>query len=102
MKTSERHHLKDNELAIALTQAQEWAQTNQRTLNAVLAGVAAVAVIGGGIYYWRTSTDAAARTMLAEAMVIEEARVQPAAPPAGTTTDPNAAGGQLPGTYPTE
>ena len=40
--------------------------------------------------------------MLAEAMVIEEARVMPPAPPAGTTNDPNALGGQLPGTYPTE
>ena len=40
--------------------------------------------------------------MLAEAMVIEEARVMPPAPPPGTTNDPNAIGGQLPGTYPTE
>jgi tetratricopeptide (TPR) repeat protein len=40
--------------------------------------------------------------MLAEAMVIEEARVMPPAPPTGSTTDPNAIGGQLPGTYPTE
>ena len=40
--------------------------------------------------------------MLAEAMVIEEARVMPPGPPAGTTNDPNAIGGQLPGTYPTE
>ena len=40
--------------------------------------------------------------MLAEAMVIEEARVMPPAPPTGTTNDPNAVGGQQPGTYPTE
>ena len=40
--------------------------------------------------------------MLAEAMVIEEARVMPPAPPAGTTNDPTALGGKLPGTYPTE
>jgi hypothetical protein len=40
--------------------------------------------------------------MLAEAMVIEEARVMPPGPPAGTTNDPTAPGGQLPGTYPTE
>ena len=40
--------------------------------------------------------------MLAEAMVIEEARVMPPAPPPGTTNDPTAIGGQPPGTYPTE
>jgi tetratricopeptide (TPR) repeat protein len=34
-------------------------------------------------------------------MVINEGRVQPPAPPAGTTNDPTNPGGQLPGTYPT-
>jgi hypothetical protein len=34
-------------------------------------------------------------------MVVDEGRVAPPAPPAGTTNDPTAAGGQLPGTYPT-
>jgi tetratricopeptide (TPR) repeat protein len=51
---------------------------------------------------WRNNVDNQARILLAEAMVIEEARVMPPAPPAGTTNDPNALGGQLPGTYPTE
>ena len=102
MKTSERHHLKDNELAIALTQAQEWSQKNRSSITTVIAVAAVVAVAVGGFYFWRSSQDAAARAMLAEAMVIHESRVQPPAPPAGTTLDPNAPGGQLPGTYPTE
>jgi len=55
-----------------------------------------------GYRLWQGSVDAQARTLLAEAMVIEEARVMPPAPPAGTTNDPTALGGQLPGTYPTE
>jgi tetratricopeptide (TPR) repeat protein len=102
MKTSERHHLKDNELAIALNQAQDWAQQNRKAINGTLAAVAAAIVVAGAIYAWRTSQDNAARGLLAEAMVIEEARVQPPAPPAGTTNDPSNPGGQLPGTYPTE
>jgi tetratricopeptide (TPR) repeat protein len=102
MKTSERHHLKDNELAIALGQLQDWAQKNNRTITATLAAIALVVVGAGGFYLWRTSQDNAARRLLAEAMVVEEARVQPAAPPAGTTNDPTNPGGQLPGTYPTE
>jgi tetratricopeptide (TPR) repeat protein len=102
MKTTERHHLKDNELAIALGQAQTWAGDNSR--NITLLAVAIIVIGGGalGIYAWRSNTDDKARTMLAEAMVIEEARIQPPAPPTGTTNDPNALGGQLPGTYPTE
>lgn len=102
MKTTERHHLKDNELAIALGRAQSWADSNSRTLMAI---IAVVVVVGGGVLgymAWRNSVDNQARAMLAEAMVIEEARVMPPAPPAGTTNDPTALGGQLPGTYPTE
>jgi tetratricopeptide (TPR) repeat protein len=102
MKTTERHRLKDNELAIALGQAQTWADRNSKTL---LATVIVVVVVGGGVLAftaWRNNTENKSRSMLAEAMVIEEARVMPPAPPAGTTTDPNAPGGQLPGTYPTE
>src|SRR5262245_4340857 len=102
MKTSERHHLKDNELAIALRQLQEWSEKNQRTIMMATIGIVAVAAIAGGVWFWRNNQDAAARTLLAEAMVIDEARVQPPAPPAGTTNDPASLGGQLPGTYPTE
>lgn len=102
MKTTERQHLKDNELAVALGHAQSWASGNSSTLVAV---IGAIVVIGGavlGYSYWRGSSDNQARAALAEAMVIEEARVMPPAPPSGTTNDPNAIGGQLPGTYPTE
>ena len=102
MKTTERHRLKDNDLAIALARAQSWADRNSKTL---LATIIVVLVVGAGVMAyatWQSSTETKARTMLAEAMVIEEARVMPPAPPAGTTNDPNAPGGQLPGTYPTE
>jgi len=102
MKTTQRHHLKDNELALALGQAQGWADRNSKTL---LMTVIVIVVVGGGVLAysaWRNNTDTKARVMLAEGMVIEEARVMPPAPPAGTTNDPTAIGGQLPGTYPTE
>jgi tetratricopeptide (TPR) repeat protein len=102
MKTTERHHLKDNELAIALAQAQGWAEKNSRTLLTVIGAIAVVGVAVLAFTLWRGSVDSSGRELLAEAMVIEEARVMPPAPPAGTTNDPNALGGQLPGTYPTE
>jgi tetratricopeptide (TPR) repeat protein len=102
MKTTERHHLKDNELAIAIGQAQGWAGKNSSTLLTI---IGAIVLIGGGVLgytVWKGSTDNQARLLLAEAMVIEEARVMPPAPPSGMTNDPTALGGQLPGTYPTE
>jgi predicted negative regulator of RcsB-dependent stress response len=102
MKTSERHHLKDNELALAVGSAQNWFTENRTT---VMATLAAIVVVGGGILgysAWKSSVDSKASGLLAEAMVVEESRVQPPAPPAGTTNDPTNPGGQLPGTYPTQ
>ena len=102
MKHNERQHLKENELAMALGQAQGWAGKNSKTLMGI---VIALVVVGGAVLAfsaWQNNSDTSARVALAEAMVIEEARVMPPAPPAGTTNDPNALGGQLPGTYPTE
>lgn len=102
MKTNERHHLKDNELAHALGDAQTWANDNSKNIITI---VAAIVIVGGsvlGFTLWRSSTDNKARTLLAEAMVVEESRIAPPAPPTGTTNDPNAIGGQQPGTYPTE
>jgi predicted negative regulator of RcsB-dependent stress response len=101
MKTSERHHLKDNELALAVGSAQSWYAENQQMVLGILG---AIVVVGGaalGYTTWRSSVDSKAAGLLAEAMVIEEARIQPPAPPAGTTNDPTNPGGQLPGTYPT-
>jgi hypothetical protein len=106
MKTTQRHHLKENELAIALGHANQWRAQNQRILTMVIAAIVLVAVAIGGYFAWRNSVDAKARAMLAEAMVIHEARVMAATPPAleGTNTSPAAPATpvQPPGTYPSE
>jgi predicted negative regulator of RcsB-dependent stress response len=101
MKTSERHHLKENEFVHAVGTAQTWFEQNR---TAVLGTLAAIIIVSGGVLAynaWKGSIDSKAAALLAEAMVIDEGRVQPAAPPAGTTNDPTNPGGQLPGTYPT-
>lgn len=108
MKTSERHHLKDNELALALAQANDWAGQNQKSLTMVVGVIALLAVAVGGYFVWRNSVERSARTMLAEALVVSEARVMPPQPPitpvtSGNVTPPApAATVQPPGTYPTE
>ncbi len=102
MKTSERRHLKDNDLALALGTLQEWYEKNQGMVLGTVGAIVLVAVGVFGYSAWQGSVDTKARAMLAEAMVIEESRVMPPGPPAGTTTDPTAIAGQAPGTYPTE
>jgi len=99
MRTSERHHLKDNELALAMGRASVWAGRNQRRLVRIVVGLAVVAAAGIGFITWRNYVDGQARAMLAEAMVIHEARVVPPAPPVDATTPAPA---PQPGTYPNE
>jgi tetratricopeptide (TPR) repeat protein len=104
MKHSERRHLKDNELAIALAHANEWRERNQKQVTMIAVAVAAVAVAIVAFIAWRNSVDNNARARLAEAMVVYEARVTPPAPPTaspGGNASP-AAPAQPPGTYPTE
>jgi tetratricopeptide (TPR) repeat protein len=100
MRTSERQHLKENELALALRQANVWAAGNRRTLTMTIAGLALVVIAAAAFITWRNSVDANARAMLAEAMVIHEARVVPPTPPAENA--PPTTPAQQPGTYPTE
>lgn len=104
MRTSERHHLKDNELAIALAHANEWATKNQHLLTMSLVAIVLVGGAVGGFVWWRNSVDGKARTMLAEAMVVQEARVVSPAPPVESTLPPTQPQQpvQQPGTYPTQ
>lgn len=98
MRTSERHHLKENEFALIVGRVTLWAGRHQRTLTyaVVGAGLAAAAILG--LVAWRNSVDAKARAMLAEAMVVQEARVVP--PVTGEPASPAPA--PQPGTYPSE
>jgi tetratricopeptide (TPR) repeat protein len=103
MKHSERRHLKDNELAIALSQANEWRTRNQQRLTLVLVAVVLVAAAALGFMAWRNNVSAKAQAMLAEAMVVSEARVTPPTPV--PMTSGNASPGapvQPPNSYPTE
>jgi hypothetical protein len=106
MKTSQRHHLKDNELALALGHANVWATRNRRPLGLTLAVIAVLVIAAAAFAAWRNSVDAKARTMLAEAMVVQEARVVPPTPPdpAANVTPgaPVTPAAPQPGTYPTE
>lgn len=103
MKHSERRHLKDNELALALAQANEWRERNQKQVTMVAIAVVAVAAAIIGFMAWRTSVDNNARARLAEAMVVYEARVAPPTPPVDPSGNASpSAPAQPAGTYATE
>ena len=97
MKATERHHLKENEVAGWLRDAGEWFEGNRNLI--VYGGVAIVliAVAVGGTLAYRTMEAGKATGMLAEAMSVAEAAVvSPAAAEPGKTPV------QPAGTYPSD
>ncbi|MEQ1760546.1 MAG: tetratricopeptide repeat protein [Vicinamibacterales bacterium] len=85
MKRTERHHLKENELAQRLTAATEFVESNRQQLMTIVGGIVVVALIAGGIYAWRARTDSRGQDLLADAMTTLNARVVPATPATATT-----------------
>ncbi len=97
MKSTERHRLKENEVAstvVRLTETYE-AYKHQITIGLIAVVVIVAAVVG--IVMWRTQTGSQAAAMLADAMTAERAQV--ALPPAPGTTAPAPPPA---GSYPTE
>ena len=100
MKTSERHHLKDNELALLLGHVQDFVEEHNRTLTAVLGTVLVVGAVVGGYLWWTNRVESSAQALLADAMVVAEAPLTPPAPPTGESLDQPAA--PQAGGFPTE
>jgi predicted negative regulator of RcsB-dependent stress response len=103
MKRTERHHLKENELAHSVIAAREFIEARRRQI----AGLVILAVLIGacilGISLWKRQSSVAAEQALADAMVTVNARV---IPPSSTGEQP----GEVPaaatlgavGSYPSE
>ncbi len=103
MKRAERHHLKENELAHTIAAAREGLIARKGQLTAVLLAVVVVAAIVAGISAWQGQDDVRAEQLLADAMVIFNARVVPATADAETPGEvPAAATIGAIGSYSTE
>lgn len=88
MKRSERHHLKQNELATSVARLQETLTTEPRTVVLAATAVIVAAVLVGGFFVWRARTQAQAQTMLAAGLATLDAPVAPPAPAAAPTPSP--------------
>ena len=77
MKRTERHHLKENELAHSLETAREFLETRQRHIAGVAVGAVVVALAVVGFMMYRSQTQSRGSELLAEAMVALNARVVP-------------------------
>lgn len=91
MKGTERHRLKENELSHALTDATARVRDHRRSISLALGLVILVLVAAGGYWAWNTRRETRAQTLLSDATMVVQARIEE--PKAGAT--PTA------GSYPT-
>jgi TolA-binding protein len=95
MKRAERQHLKENEIRVFTRQARDLMESRKRETAAAMVAVIVVAVLALGYYVWHQHVESRAHEMLAQAIVVQEARVAPAVAPGGTAV-------VAPGGYPSE
>ena len=81
MKRSERHHLKENAVAVAIGDLQRQLHERRRGLMIVLALGLSALVLYGGYSWWSGRTASRAGALLAEALVLAEAPVVPPSTP---------------------
>jgi tetratricopeptide (TPR) repeat protein len=92
MKRTERHRLKENEVASTVARAT---QTFERHKTSIVGGAVAVVVVAAGLagfFAWRSQADSRSREMLADAMAVAETRVTPAPAPGAAPASKPAGG----------
>jgi TolA-binding protein len=81
MKRTERHHLKENELQNLARQAREGFESRRRETTFIIGALAVVGLLVAGYFIWHQRVESRAHALLAEALVVQSARVgAPAAP----------------------
>jgi TolA-binding protein len=81
MKRTERRHLKENELRTLAQRAREGFETRRREMTWIIAAIGVLGAAIVGYVVWHERVQSRAHTLLAEALVVQSARVgAPAAP----------------------
>ena len=89
MKRNERHHLKENELVQLASRTRDAIDARQREIGAVAIGVILVAVAVLGYFLWQSRVEGRAGALLADALIVSEARVGPPPAPGTPATGPS-------------
>ncbi len=94
MKRTERHHLKDNELANLTARARHLLDDRSGQLTVGAIALAVVLIGGVGYWAWNSRVEGRADALLAEALITGEASVAP--PPDAGSPPPASAGLSFP------
>ena len=84
MKGSERHRLKENEVALSVARMTEAFENRRREILFGVISVVVAIVAVASFFYWRHYVDTRSRALLAEAMAVADAPVVPATPAAAS------------------
>jgi TolA-binding protein len=98
MKSTERHKLKENQVARSVAQAREVMETRGREVVLLVVAAVAILAIIGGYLWWRQTREVKANVALASALAVYESPVVPIAAPAPGSPVPV----PQPGTFQTE
>jgi tetratricopeptide (TPR) repeat protein len=101
MKRTERHHLKENELAHTIASARDFVETRSKQLTYLVGGIVILGVAVLAITMMRGRSNSEAERLLGEAMVTFNAQVVPTGEEAGAELPAAAQLGST-GTYATE
>src|SRR5690242_18733430 len=85
MKRTERQHLRENEIQTFARRARETYEGKRRETGALVAVVVVVGAVAIGWIAWRERVQGKAHALLAEAIVVQDARIGP--PPAPGTPE---------------
>lgn len=89
MKTSERHHLKEDEFQIALARTRDQVVAKQRPIAMIVGAAVVVGALIGGYVVWDRSTNDKAAALFAEGIVTS---ATPVTPPDQKPTEENLPG----------
>jgi len=85
MKRTERRHLKQNEFQTITLQLLESLGEKRREITTTVLVVAVIALVGASYYGWHQYRSDKAHALLADAMIVQEARVGPPAEATGAS-----------------
>lgn len=88
MKSTDRHKLKENELAQTVARTRDIVNSRPQEITFIAIGVLAVAIGVGGFFTWKASRDGKATTLLASALAVAEAPIVTPPPPAPGSAPP--------------
>ena len=85
MKRTERRHLKQNELQSLTRRLQETVEEYKNEATWVLTALVVIGVAAFGFWAWRERVESRVHALLADALVVQEARIGPPAAATGGT-----------------